>query len=54
MKKIMKFAAFVLAASLAFAALAGCSSPREPKPSFSLPDGMVAPTLTPAPDSAGE
>jgi len=53
MKRIMKFAAFLLTTVLAFAALAGCSSAKEPEPSFTLPDGLVAPTLTPAPD-AGE
>lgn len=54
MKKIMKFAAFLLAAVLALAALAGCAGANEPEPSFALPDGLVAPTLTPAPDGAGE
>lgn len=54
MKKMMKFAALLLAAVLALAVLAGCAGKAEPEPSFTLPDGLVAPTLTPAPDGAGE
>ncbi|MGI6151543.1 MAG: hypothetical protein ACOYIR_06290 [Christensenellales bacterium] len=55
MKTIMKCGAFLLAAVLALFALSGCAkTEEEPKPSFTLPNGLVAPTLTPAPDGVGD
>lgn len=50
MKKLMKCGALLLAAVLALTALGGCAKTEdEPKNTFVLPDGLVAPTLTPKP-----
>jgi len=54
MKKLMTCGALLLSAVLALAALGGCANEKpEPKNTFVLPNGLVAPTLTPAP-KAGE
>lgn len=52
MRKIAKFLAVMLALALAAIMLCGCaSSTTEPESSFTLPNGLIAPTLTPGVDS---